>query len=98
MKSFSESLNEGKVQFDKMTFTVSYVNDGRNFGVQFIPDGKTLDNFSKNTMVESILSKLKEKMPDLGNILVYQINNHAAGLTFSIDPYELTKMIEKQIK
>lgn len=98
MKSFTEAINEGKVTIDGMNFVISTVYQNGKFGVQFIPDGRTLDAYSKNEQVEAITSKITKKVPVFKDILVYDMDNMAAGLVFVIDKYELASMLEKNLK
>ena len=99
MKTFNEAINESKVNIDGMKFTVNVYND-RNRGMitQFIPDGKTLDNFSKNEQVDAITSKLYKAIPEFKDVVWFEISNEAAGLNFRINTIEFGKMIEKALK
>jgi hypothetical protein len=96
--NFENFVNEGKVTINKMNFSIHAFNDAKGLSVQFIPDGKTLDKFSKNEMAESIKSKLTSAMPKFADALYYSIDNQAAGLSFRVDIYELSEIITKAIK
>lgn len=102
MKTFKEYkeegfLNESKVSFDKMTFTVVVSNDARGTFIQFIPDSKTLD-FTKDEQLESIGKIIQKKMPDFLDILNYEIGKPAAGLSFRLDPYKFGDLLAKRLK
>lgn len=97
MKTFIESINEGKITIDKMNFAVRAVADNKGLAINFLPDSKTLD-FSKNEQVEAVAAELKKKVPFLGDIVWYEINNQAAGLSFRVDIYGLSDKIEKALK
>jgi len=99
MKSFIETINEGKFKTDDgMNFVLSVLTDNRGIGIQFIPDRKTLDGFSKNEQVNTIQGILKKKLPDLAESLWFESGNAAAGLVFRLDLSGLTDMIEKALK
>ncbi len=99
MKSFKETINEGKLKTsDGMNFVIFVITDTRGIGIQFIPDGKTLDGFSKNQQVNSIQEILKKKLPDLAESLWFESGNVAAGLVFRLNVSGLTDMIEKALK
>lgn len=97
MKTFLESINEGKITLGKMNFSVHCFNDGKGVAIQFLPDSKTLD-FSKNEQVEIILDNMKKNVPFLGDLIWYEINNTAAGLIFRINTFDLATKIEKSLK
>lgn len=95
---FNEFLNEGKVVFSKMEFTISSFVDNKGLAIQFLPSNKTIDKFSTNEMVEKIKGMLAKNVTDLRDILYFEINNGAAGLVFRIDQYGLAEMIERKLK
>lgn len=97
MKTFDEFLNEGKVSFDKMTFTISCFSDAKGLAIQFIPDSKTLD-VSINLQVESIQSKLKKDLPFIADLLRFESGHEAAGRIFRINTIELSDKITKALK
>ena len=96
--NFENFINEGKVTINKMNFTIHVFNDTKGLSVQFIPDSKTLDKFSKNEMVDSIKAKLTSAMPKFADSLYFAIDNAAAGLSFRVDTFELSEIITKAIK
>lgn len=99
MKTFKETINEGKLKTSEgMKFVLSVITDTRGIGIQFIPDGKTLDGFSKNEQIDSIQEILKKKLPDLAESLYFESGNSAAGLVFRLNVSGLTDMIEKALK
>jgi DNA gyrase/topoisomerase IV subunit B len=102
MKTFKEYkeegfINESKVSFEKMSFTVITSNDSRGTYIQFIPDSKTLD-FTKNEQLEAISKMIKKKLPEFVDILNYEIAKPAAGLSFQIDTYKLNDLLAKRLK
>jgi len=101
MKTFKEYketgfINEGKVAFGKMKFTISTINDSKGLAVTFIPDSKTLD-FSKNEQVNEIMEQLKRVMPEMADMLWFESGSHSAGCVFRLDRYKLAETITKQI-
>lgn len=99
MKTFKETINEGKLKTGEgMKFVISVITDTRGIGIQFIPDGKTLEGFSKNEQIDSIQEILKKKLPDLAESLWFESGNLAAGLVFRLNVSGLTDMIEKALK
>ena len=97
MKTFIESINEGKIAIGKMNFSVRVVADNKGLAINFLPDSKTLD-FSKNEQVEAVTTELKKKVPFFGDIVFYEINNQAVDLSFRVDIYGLYDKIEKALK
>ena len=96
--TFEEFLNEGKVSFSKMEFTVASFVDNKGLAIQFLANNKTLDNFSANAMVNAITAMINKNISDLNGLLYYEIGNVAAGIVFRLDQYEFGKMIEKRLK
>ena len=96
--TFDGFINEGKVSIGKMKFSVLVSNDTKGLYIQFIPDGKTLDEFSKNDMVDNIKDKLDSSMPQFASALWFSIDNQATGVIFRLDPYKLEEIITKAIK
>lgn len=98
IKVFDRFINEGKVSIGNMKFSVLSSNDAKGLYVQFIPDGKTLDKFSKNDMVDNIKNKLDSAMPQFASALWFSIDNQTTGVIFRLDPYKLEEIITKAIK
>jgi hypothetical protein len=98
MKTFSEALNEGKVSFDGMNFVVSTFNNSQGLALQFLPDSKTLDKFSKNAQVDAIMQRLKKNMPEFASVLWHESGNPAVGVILRIDTFALSDTITKAIK
>ena len=94
----SGKLNEAKVSFDGMNYVIGVFTDRQGIAVQFIPDSKTLDGFSKNEQVEKILDKLKKGMPEFASTLWFESGNGAAGLVFRVNTFDLGDLIAKAIK
>jgi hypothetical protein len=97
IKTFIESINEGKIDIGKMNFSVRVVADNKGLAINFLPDSKTL-KFSKNEQVEALAAELKKKVPFFGDIVFYEINNGAVDLSFRVDIYGLSDKIEKALK
>jgi DNA primase len=99
MKTFVETINEGKISVDGMNFVINVFNDkNRGMIIQFIPDGKTLDSFSKNEQVEALTSKIEKALPMFKDVFWYEISNSSAGLNFRINTLKFADVIEKSIK
>lgn len=96
--TYQEFLSEGRITVNKMSFTVSAFNDTRGLCLQFIPDSKTLNDFSKNEQSAGITERLKKGMPEFASLLNFETDNQAAGLVFRVNPYELTEVITKAMK
>jgi hypothetical protein len=96
--TYHEFLNEARTSFNGMNFQFSVINDTRGMSLQFIPDSKTLEKFSKNEQVDTITEKLKKGMPEFTSSLSFQSGSDAAGLVFRIDPYTLADVITKAMK
>ena len=96
--TYHEFLSEGRISFNKMTFTVSVFNDTRGLYLQFIPDSKTMNDTSENEQVGAITERLKKGMPEFASSVSYQSGSDAAGLVFRVDPYALSEVITKAMK
>ena len=101
MKTFNEYketgfVNEGKVEFGKMKFTITSHFDRQGLAVSFIPDSKTL-NLPKNTQVEAIQAQLARIFPELSKSFWFESGHNAAGLTFRLDSFGFTEYITKEI-
>lgn len=101
MKTFKEYMNEGfvnegKVAFKNMKFTVTTLIDRQGLAIQFIPDSKTLD-FSKNEQVDEIMNQLKRIMPKLAESLWFESGHSAAGVVFRLDTFKFTDFLTKEI-
>jgi len=93
-----ETLNEGRVSFNKMTFTVSQTSNTRGVFIQFIPDSKTFDNYSKTELADAIKSQLKKKIGDLGDSFSYDPESFSAGIVFKLDAYAIADWISIKLK
>jgi hypothetical protein len=99
MKTFVESINEGNVSIDGMKFTISVYNDKfRGMIIQFIPDGKTLENTSKNEQVDTITKRIDKAFPNFKDVFWYESGSDAAGLNFRINTLKFADAIEKAVK
>ena len=103
MKTFKEYkdegfafVNEGKVSFGKMKFTVTSHYDRQGLCISFIPDSKTLD-MPKNEQVEAIQTQLARVFPGLGVAFWFESGHQAAGLVFRLDTNKFTDHITKEI-
>jgi hypothetical protein len=101
MKTFNEYketgfLNEGKIEFDKLRFTVSSHFDRQGLVVSFIPDSKTL-KLPKNTQVEAIQAQLGRIFPKLSKSLWFESGHDSAGITFRLDSFGFAEYITKEI-
>jgi hypothetical protein len=101
MKTFNEYkesgfLNEGKVAFGKMKFTVSSHFDRQGLCISFIPDSKTLD-LPKNTQVEAVQAQLARVFPGLADAFWFESGHQAAGLVFRLDTYKFSDFVTKEI-
>jgi hypothetical protein len=90
-------LAEGKISFDKMTFTVTTSSSNRGMILQFIPDSKTLD-FPKQEQADAIMQRLTKKSPELAKLMWYDSGSYSAGISFAIDQYAFAEYIEKILK
>jgi hypothetical protein len=90
-------LTEGKISFDKMTFTVTTSSSNRGMILQFIPDSKTLD-FPKQEQADAIMQRLSKKSPELAKLMWYDSRSYSAGISFAIDQYAFAEYIEKILK
>jgi hypothetical protein len=75
-----EALNEDIVSFNKMTFTVSQSSNTRGVFIQFIPDSKTFDNYSKKELADAIKSQLEKKIGNLSDAFSYDPSLHTGDL------------------
>jgi hypothetical protein len=94
-------ITEGKVTIDALNFTVHTLVDRKGLGINFIPDGKSLDVIyvnGKNSIVEKIEKALHKVAPMLAESLWYESGHDAAGFVFRIDPYELSDQLTKALK
>tara|TARA_R110001599_G_C12028825_1_gene639854 strand:+ start:232 stop:528 length:297 start_codon:yes stop_codon:yes gene_type:complete len=98
MITFNSFLNEGKLSWGGMQFTVSSFVDRDGMYISFIPNSKTLDLTSTESLAERVKDKLDTKMPLLASTLEYKSDHHAAGLTFKLNQYDLADAVIKGLK
>ena len=96
--TFNEFLTEGRASWGGMKFQVSALNDRKGLYLQFIPDSKTLDLTSTESLAERIKDRLTQKMPMLASVLNYDSSHPAAGIVFELKPYDLADVVTAAIK
>jgi hypothetical protein len=98
IKTLDEFLNEGRVSWGGMQFQVNSLLDRNAMYLQFIPDGKTLDLTSTESLASRIKDRLDTKMPMVASVLEYDPDHSAAGLVFKLKPYDLADVVTAAIK
>jgi len=98
MITFNEFLAESKASWDGMRFTVIPVSGKGGLRIQFMPDSRTLDMASLPELASQIKTALDKKMPLISSVIHHDTTFEGAGVVFSIDPYEFSNLITKQLK
>jgi hypothetical protein len=98
MITFNEFLTEGTASWDGMRFTVNSVSSRAGLTIQFLPDSQTLDKASKADLAAAIKTKLDKKMPIMSEAFYNDTSFEGAGIAFTLDPYEFSNIISKQLK
>jgi hypothetical protein len=96
--TFNNFLNEGKSSWGGMQFTVTSFVDRDGMYISFVPNSKTLDLTSTESLAERVKDKLDTKMPLLASALEYKSDHHAAGLVFKLNQYDLADAVIKSLK
>ena len=98
LQSFDDFLNEAnKFSTSGFTFTIIGNQDHAGSYIQFIPDGKTVDNYSKDEMA-SFIEKYFNNMEFFRDCMEWQKNHVAAGLIFRINAGYLADSLLKEFK
>ena len=98
MITFNEFLTEGTASWDGMRFTVTPVSSRGGLTIQFLPDSRTLDKASTADLAAAIKLKLDKKMPIMSEAFYHDTSFEGAGIAFTLDPYEFSTIISKQLK
>ena len=98
MKTFVETINESnKFSTDGFTFTITGNQDSKGSYINFLPDGKTVDSFSKDEMA-SFIDKYFNNMEFLRDCMTLDKSHPAAGLVFRINASNLADSLLKEFK
>ena len=98
MKTFNELILEAN-RFSSIGFTFTIIGNQDHAGsyIQFIPDGKTVDTYSKDEMA-SFIEKYFNNMEFFRDCMEWQKNHVAAGLIFRINASYLADSLLKEFK
>jgi hypothetical protein len=98
MKTFNELILEAN-RFSSSGFTFTMIGNQDHAGsyIQFIPDGKTVDNYSKEEMA-SFIEKYFNNMDFFRDCMEWEKNHVAAGLIFRINARYLADSLLKEFK
>jgi hypothetical protein len=97
MKTFNESLNEGKISIGKMSFVVSSFVDSDGLALQFIAENYETLDIPEREQISQIMAKLKKSVPELAKMFRPDSSSAAAGIVFRLNKYEFTDYITKQM-
>jgi len=98
MKTFKELILEAnKFSASGFTFTIMGSKDRDGSYIQFIPDGKTVDTYSKDEMATWIDSVFNN-MDFFRDCMIWEKNHVAAGLVFRINANYLADSLLKEFK
>lgn len=98
MKTFKELITEAnKFSSHGFTFTILGNQDHAGSYISFLPDGKTVDTYSKEEMANWIDSVFNN-MDFFRDCMTWEKNHVAAGLIFRINANYLADSLLKEFK
>ena len=97
IKQFENFLNEAKFSASGFTFTMMGSQDSKGSYISFLPDGKTLDTYSKDECANWIDSVFNN-MEFFRDCMEWDKNHNAAGLVFRINSSYLADSLLKEFK
>lgn len=96
-KLFEQFLNEAKFSADGFTFTIMGNQDTKGSYISFIPDSKTLDNYTAEESV-SWIDRVFNNMEFFRDCMEFEPKHNAAGYVFRIDASNLADSLVKEFK
>ena len=98
LQSFNDFLNEAnKFSTSGFTFTIIGNQDSKGSYISFLPDSKTLDNYSKDEMANFIDSYFNN-MDYFRDCMGWDKGHPAAGIVFRINANYLADSLLKEFK
>jgi hypothetical protein len=98
IQSFNDFLNEAnKFSSSGFTFTIMGNQDSKGSYISFLPDGKTLDAYSKDEMADFIDSYFNN-MDYFRDCMSWDKGHQAAGIVFRINANYLADSLLKEFK
>jgi hypothetical protein len=98
MKTFNELILEAnKFSASGFTFTIMGNQDSKGSYISFLPDGKTLDNYSKDEMA-SFIDSYFNNMDFFRDCMGWDKTHPAAGIVFRINASYLADSLLKEFK
>lgn len=91
------ALNENKFSTSGFTFTIIGSQDAKGSYLQFIPDGKTVDTYSKEEMA-NFIEKYFNNMDYFRDCMTWDKGHNAAGIIFRINASYLADSLLKEFK
>lgn len=98
LQSFDDFLNEAnKFSNSGFTFTIIGNQDSKGSYISFLPDGKTVDNYSKDEMA-SFIDSYFNNMDYFRDCMEWDKGHPAAGVVFRINASYLADSLLKEFK
>jgi hypothetical protein len=98
MKTFNELILEAnRFSSSGFTFTIMGNQDSKGSYISFLPDGKTVDNYSKDEMA-SFIEKYFNNMEFFRDCMGWDKSHPAAGIVFRINASYLADSLLKEFK
>lgn len=98
LQSFNDFVNEAnKFSASGFTFTIIGNQDSKGSYISFLPDSKTVDNYTKDEMAGWIDSVFNN-MEFFRDCMTWEKNHVAAGLIFRINSNYLADSLLKEFK
>lgn len=96
-KLFEQFLNEAKFSAGGFTCTIIGGQDTKGSYLSFIPDSKTLDNYTTEEAVRWI-DQVFNNMEFFRDCMEFEPKHNAAGYVFRIDASDLADSLVKEFK
>lgn len=98
MKTFLETINESnKFTTNGFTFTILGRKDSTGAYINFLPDSKTVESFSKDEMADFI-DRYFNNMEYFRDCMSWDKGHPAAGIVFRINASYLADSLVKEFK
>jgi hypothetical protein len=98
MKTFLEAINEdNKFSASGFTFNIMGNQDSKGSYISFLPDGKTVDTFSKQEMA-NFIEKYFNNMEFFRDCMTWDKSHPAGGIVFRINASYLADSLVKEFK
>ena len=99
LNTFDNFINESSyTSIGNMKFIIKPSFSGKLTGIEFIPDWKTMEDYSKRDMVKEIQKTLKKSKSSLSDALMYVPISTSDNLLFEIDMYSFVDRMIKELR